>query len=364
MHGHSHFAFSAWVSQAILLGFIWVLYQIHQDDKLPKKYQYILLINTFLSYGILFAFTVQGYALYSIILSTCYIIFTYIFSWIIWLDIKKATLSKSLKIQFFSALIFNVISSIGTFYLVYLRVLDQLTVWNQLASVYFYLHFQYNGWFFFGCLGLFNAWVEKKTGIIVGHTKFWLAYVFTVIPAFLLSILWWKGFPNWLYFLVIATVLVQLIFWIKVCLSWKHIISLMKLRSFNSNTKLYWICSFWAVGLKLLLQGFSVIPALSNLAYGFRPIVIAYLHLVLLVIISLFLIGFLLQVQGLRTAKSRIITCLLIFGIFLNEFILMLQGMAGLFRFSVPGTHQLLLLAASIISISLIAFVINQRIVK
>ena len=46
----------------------------------------------------------------------------------------------------------------------------------------------------------------------------------------------------------------------------------------------------FALSIKFLLQLGSTIPAISQLAFGFRPIVIAYLHLVLLAIITLFLL--------------------------------------------------------------------------
>ena len=46
----------------------------------------------------------------------------------------------------------------------------------------------------------------------------------------------------------------------------------------------------FALSAKFLLQLGSTIPALSQLGFGFRPIVIAYLHLVLLAVISLFLL--------------------------------------------------------------------------
>src|SRR5690606_8053488 len=47
-----------------------------------------------------------------------------------------------------------------------------------------------------------------------------------------------------------------------------------------------------AATIKFTLQGLSVIPALSTLSYSFRPIVIGYLHLVLLAVISLFIVGY------------------------------------------------------------------------
>ncbi|MEY3762201.1 MAG: hypothetical protein RL281_806, partial [Pseudomonadota bacterium] len=49
-----------------------------------------------------------------------------------------------------------------------------------------------------------------------------------------------------------------------------------------------------AVSIKLFLQLGSTVHFLSDLAFSFRPIVIGYLHLVLLGVITLFIIGYVL----------------------------------------------------------------------
>jgi len=43
--------------------------------------------------------------------------------------------------------------------------------------------------------------------------------------------------------------------------------------------------------LKVFLQFFSVHPQLAQLAFGFRPIIIGYLHLIFLAFISMYLLG-------------------------------------------------------------------------
>ena len=52
--------------------------------------------------------------------------------------------------------------------------------------------------------------------------------------------------------------------------------------------------------MKLSLQMVSVVPSLSTLTVGFRPIVIGYLHLVLLGVITIFLIGYFIEVNAVQ----------------------------------------------------------------
>jgi hypothetical protein len=105
-----------------------------------------------------------------------------------------------------------------------------------------------------------------------------------------------------------------------------------------------------ALSIKFLLQAASTIPSISTLAFGFRPIVIAYLHLILLGVISLFLIANFFASQLIQLNKL-VLTGLLIFvfGIILNEFLLMTQGITAILEQSVNYINELLLIAAMIL---------------
>ena len=86
-----------------------------------------------------------------------------------------------------------------------------------------------------------------------------------------------------------------------------------------------------ALGIKLALQLASTVPSLSIYIFGFRPIIIGYLHLVLLGIITLFVMGYILN-NALCTVNSRVLTAIKLFtaGIILNELLLMIQGIRAL----------------------------------
>jgi hypothetical protein len=86
-----------------------------------------------------------------------------------------------------------------------------------------------------------------------------------------------------------------------------------------------------------------VIPSVSKLAFGFRPIVIAYLHLVLLAIISLFLLTFMMANRLIPSSgHSKRGLVLLAVGIYCTEIMLAVQGIASLSYTSVPYTNEVL----------------------
>ena len=99
-----------------------------------------------------------------------------------------------------------------------------------------------------------------------------------------------------------------------------------------------------ALIIKFILQAGSLFPEISKLAFGFRSIVIAYLHLVLLGITTLFLLGYMLM-QGYIPQIKLAISGLLLFsvGVFANELILMVQGVTSFAYILIPYTNEMLL---------------------
>jgi hypothetical protein len=121
------------------------------------------------------------------------------------------------------------------------------------------------------------------------------------------------------------------------------------------------ILSATAATIKLFLQLGSTIPSLSQLAFGFRPIVIAYLHLVLLGIISIFLLATIFSVNNLSLKKAtKFGLFIFVTGIFFNEFVLMLQGVASFSYNSIPFANELLLFFAITMFSGIFTMVISQ----
>jgi len=358
-HSHSHFAFSGWISHTLMVLMIGFLeYKIKKTEiQFIKKYNLLLITNLICSYGMLISFIIQGYGAISILFSTSSIVIACVFTFFYFKDLKLISHEDLSKNWFKASLFFNVISSLGTFALAYMMVSKNIQQNEYLSSIYFYLHFQYNGWFFFACMGLLISFLQlKKAENLFFNKTFWLFFV-SCIPAYFLSTLWLK-LPTWIYVLTLLSALIQTVTW------FKFLFVIIKLKS-NFLEKyplvLRYILFFVgvALSLKFILQLGSTIPALSQLAFGFRPIVIAYLHLVLLAIISLFLL-FYIYVNQLITFNKKVKNGIIIFtiGVLLNEIILAIQGIASFSYTLIPFVNEMLFGAAIILvsGIGIIAF--------
>jgi hypothetical protein len=347
LHGHSHFAFAGWITQAIMA--LLVSYLVKQKGgAMYKKYKWLLYANLFTAYGMLIAFPIEGYGLFSIIFSTASIFVSYAFAFLYWRDLNRLGDGYATNSWFKAAVLYNALSSLGAFALTIMMVAKVIHQNWYLAAEYFYLHFQYNGWFFFSCMGLFTAFVSRHTDSENALHKIFRLFAFAVVPAYFLSTLW-MNIPVWVYVLVILAAIAQLV-------GWYWFVQLLRkdwnrLKTHISTTSKYILtCSAVALSAKLLLQLGSTIPSLSDLAFGFRPIVIGYLHLVLLGVITLFLLGSMFSEDNFYLNK-RSVTGIFIFtaAVIVNEILLMVQGFAAITYTAIPFINEMLLGTASLL---------------
>ncbi|MBL0102512.1 MAG: hypothetical protein IPP51_01275 [Bacteroidetes bacterium] len=358
LQGHSHFAFAGWITQVLMT--LLVLYlDGHGVENALKKYKWILTANLATAYGMLISFPIEGYATISIIFSTLSIFVSYAFAILFCRDLKKVKGDLVSKLWLRVAVIFNALSSLGAFSLAYMMATHVMHEKFYLAAIYFFLHFQYNGWFFFAVIGL---WISKLEtyGIKSDSLRksFWLFFL-AAMPAYFLSVLWLK-IPVWMYLIIVISALVQVVGW------WKIVRVVMESKSQLRNEislaagRLFKLSAL-ALTIKLLLQVGSTYPSLSQLAFGFRPIVIGYLHLVLLGVITLFLIAWIVTENGivLNLTSIRGIAVFAV-GIIINEFFLMFQGVCGMKTINVPGINEMLFVTALILFGGVLMLLVGQ----
>lgn len=346
-HAHSHFAMTGWITHMLF-----VLIAISVIKRLPlqggARYNPLLVVNLISAYGMLISFLLQGYGTVSILFSTISILTSYWFAWNIWRDTKRVKNKKPGDKWFRAATFFAVLSSIGTFFLVYLMQINDTHIDRNLSTVYFYLHFQYNGFFIFSCFGLIiNRLYDKGWNPRGLNTFFWL-YALACVPSYFLSALW-LPIPQWVYALVVASALTHCVGWIWFCRNLRQKNLLKVFYNIPKPGRFLLILSGVAYTIKTLLQVGSTVPALNTWAYGFRPIVIGYLHLVFLGIITLFIIGYSVCTKIINPSRTfGIATTVLVIGIILNELALMVQGVTAIRYIMVPYINETLMVITSV----------------
>ncbi len=357
-HAHSHFAFSGWISHTLMLLMIYVLNGTGQNISL-KKYKIILNANLICAYGMLVSFTFMGYEPVSITFSTLSLVVSLLFAYHFIKDTQPPTIQFSGKNWFTAAIVFNILSAAGTLVLGYMMATKNINQNLYLSSVYYYLHFQYNGWFFFACMGLLVHTLSSTIPTFRENKNIFKLFAGACVPAYFLSVLFLK-LPVWLYVIMVVAALAQGIGWVKFLQTAnKHREEIMQKTSLFMKYLILFVVI--AVTVKLTLQLFSTIPAISKLAFGFRTIVIAYLHLVLLAMISTFIIGYIYG-TGIISKRKLTVGAILIFtvGIFLNELLLLIQGVASFSYTLIPFANELLFVIAVILLLgSLILFISN-----
>lgn len=338
---HSHFAFYGWITNVIYVLILNYMHKINAQIDL-KKYEKLIVVNLIASFTMLGAFLYGGYFWASIAGSTVALLCSFVFFFFFVRDAKK--IQDSSKFWFLAGLFFAVISSVGVFNLGYMMMSKTATQDLYLASEYYYLHFQYNGFFIFSCIGfLLFSMKQAGSGISEKQNKliFWLLFIGCVI-GYGLSVLWMKMPVSIFAAIVVATIMQTIgavLLFVFIKKNWTNLV--LKWSPMHRFVLLY---AGFAFAVKIALQLGSTIPALNQFAFGFRNVVIAYLHLVLLMCIATFLINQILATHYFTITNKLLMGFkLLLLGIFLNELILGLMGVFSIKYISIPFANEMLL---------------------
>lgn len=356
---HSHFAFYGWITNVLYILMVIYLSKVRPEISV-RKYNILIILNLMASFAMIGTFIYGGYFWGSIAASAVALLVSFVFAFFFVKDLKY--LRETSKIWFLGGLFFAVISSAGVFNLAYMKSSGNITQDLYLASEYYFLHFQYNGFFIFACIGLLlYSLKEAGTLIIEKENKlmFWLMF-FGCLIGFGLSVLWLKlSIP--VFALIILASLAQtygaFLLYRIVRRSWTNLIL-----KWSAVQRFVLIFVGIAFAAKILLQLASNVPAVSQFAFGFRNVVIAYLHLVLLMCIATYLLSLVLATNYFNITKS-LITGLKLFlaGIFLNEFMLGLMGVFSIRYIAVPYANHFLLAFSVLILVALLMIFVSLR---
>lgn len=359
---HSHFAFYGWIT-TVLYTFLLQYLQKNNPKLNSDKYYYLILANVLSSFGIFFSFIYGGYFWLSILFSTTALLGTFIFAYFYFKDSKL--IIDSANIWFLAALFFALISSVGVFLLAWMSATQNISQTLYLASTYYYLHFQYNGFFIFCCIGFLLNSMRESGADFSSKTKkliFWPTFLSTII-GYGLSVLY-LDLGKFLFSVIFLGSLAQTfgayLLIILVKKNWKLLKK--KWTPLEQFILLFVGLSFIA---KTLLQLFSNIPVISQFAFGFRNVVIAYLHLVLLVCISSFLLGKIYSSGYFQKNKGLTLGIkFFLLGIFSNELVLGIMGLLSTKFISLPYSAEILVGVSLFIMMALAMVWFNLQLKK
>ena len=310
LHAHSHTALLGW----IYLGLTTLIYKVFlKKAEKPKLYKRIFLITNISIVGMIVTFPFQGYALFSIIFSTLFLFASYWFAWFAMKYVPKDFKKRFSWLLIKTSLWYLVISSIGPWTIGgVMATLGSESIWYK-SSIYFYLHFQYNGWFILALLGLLFFILEEK-GVQFNLQKlksFFLLFNFGVLLTVFLSVLWFVP-PIGIYILGgIGAVAQAFAFYELYWILREHFPVIKK--TFGIQALFLFKIAVGLMVIKLLMQILSAHPYFASLAYHLKDFVIGYLHLVFLGIVIPAMLAFFVYFKLIRLPKSFIILFFLAF---------------------------------------------------
>lgn len=348
LHAHSHMMFLGWVLNALMIGFMsnYSLWAV-------ARYRIIFTLVQVSLLGMLFSFPLQGYGVLSISMSAVHTVLIWIFA--LWLhrDLKATMHSVSAWLARASMILF-MISSLGPLALGPLKANGLGHSPWYYFSVYYYLHFQYNGVFIVGIMSLFFKMLENRKSpfdMAMARRSGKLLLI-SLFPTYLLSVLWNE--PGMLCNVIGLTgaviQLLALIYFRKAVVTQQW--------STSRYTRLLFRIAWVAMLTKTFLQILSAHPAVAALAYEVRPFIIAYIHLVVIGVVTFFLIAWYAENGWLKVFKPEV--AFLLFGFIGSESVLVFSGIPVINTLFFPRATVLLLVFSFILIVGI--FVLFVRV--
>ncbi|HET9826109.1 MAG TPA: hypothetical protein VFP87_12300, partial [Chitinophagaceae bacterium] len=114
--------------------------------------------------------------------------------------------------------------------------------------------------------------------------------------------------------------------------------------------------SMTSFAIKMILQVGTIIPSLANAVFGYRPIIIGFLHLVFLGLVSFYILSNYINGDIFSTGKKIARTAIIFFSsaIIINETILLVDGIGLMFYTTNPIYPWLLWIAAILLLVGAI----------
>lgn len=350
VHAHSHVALLGWVYTA-LTTILYFLY-LHEQKKIKQKYKSIFIVTQITIIGMLLTFPFTGYAIISIVFSTSFLLASYYFTWLFLKftpeHYKHLNSYKLIRVSLW----FMILSSLGPWTLgIIMNTLGQASNLYKNA-IYFYLHFQYNGWFLVAILGIFTRLLELQHTYFTKKAFTLLFWCFNigVLATYLISVLWTTP-KLYIYSIAIIGSTLQLI---------AFVIFTCKLRKIQCHTSKFLIEVFLLFfAIKLLMQLLGSFPFIANNISYNVDLVIGYIHWIFIGVVSLALLILMKQLKLIVLSKFSInlyLTCFLI-----TELLLFYKGAVIWFKLKLtPYYYIILAIASAVLFVAVFSILLSQ----
>ncbi len=355
LHAHSHVAMLGWIFIALLV------FLLEDADRDPARQRH----RTFLFWaqvavvGMLLSFPVQGYGAVSIAFTTLHMLVSYGLAVFAWKGTRHWVTAGSRRLVRI-AIIMQVLSTVGVWAMAPILASglfgSELYYW----SIQFFLHFQFNGWFWFAALALWSRWAETHGAppLLDPFTiRLWLV---SAVLTFALAIAWSER--HWPIIAINSLgVLLQLWAGWRTAQAIRHTQQML----FAKAPLWAWRCVTYALifmGLKVLMQTVVAVPHVAVIALTIRNYVIGFIHLNMLGAISMMLFAMAL-LRGWFVSTDRLVRLglsLFTAGVLLSEAALFLQGTFFWVGWGlIPGYHWIQLLTSVPIPLGVVLLLVH-----
>ena len=283
-------------------------------------------------------------------LVTIHIFLEYVAAFFVIKNVRKNDqIPQSSRVFMYGAVGMLIISSIGPFALggIASQGLRESAIFEM--AIYFYLHFQYNGWLYLLLVGMFLFMLHKKKvkySEKMMRYSFWI-YFIALFPGYFLSILWYGFGAFGIVFAIVGALgqLVGVLLFIMTVIQSDRQLKLAV--SHIIYVHIYGVLILLA--MKSLLELGLLHSSFATVIYETRSVVIAYLHLTLLGFISLFILA---QFYMTRIVQEdhplvKLGSYLFVIGFALNELALFFSALFSWLGLGTLAGQNLILLLAS-----------------
>lgn len=289
VHMHSHTAMMGW----LYIGFTLICTKLYLSHLKPQQFQWIqrsVILSHLSILGMMISFPIQGYGLWSILSSSTLLISAYLFFFFWNRYSREKILGTTPPMSYIALKVsmwYYIVSSLGPWSMGIVKSLYGKESHLYQATLYFYLHFLYNGWALCVVIALVFYWLERHTKTQLqdqplSRRSFYFLNC-AIVLSYATSLI--STSPHSIYSVIGG---VGVVFYL---MSWVSLIYLVKSITSQRSLPLPRVSIYMVIAILFFIketaQIFSIIPSLAVWFESQSDLIIAYLHWVFLGVLSI-----------------------------------------------------------------------------